>query len=102
MACGSMQGLRGNMKFVFLGIILMAFNANAADAPKADDKKKPERSAVPERITRPKPTADSLPQHVEKNSNPSACPKFEYKEKPGKIVCLEKATGPEKPKPAAK
>ena len=102
MTCGSMQGLRGNMKFVFLGIILMAFNANAADAPKADDKKKPERSAVPERITRPKPTADSLPLHVEKNSNPDACPKFEYKEKPNKIVCLQKATGPEKPKPAAK
>ena len=77
-----MQGLRGNMKFVFLGVILMAFNANAADAPKADDKKKPERSAVPERIPRPKATPDSLPQHVEKNSNPDACPKFEYKEKP--------------------
>jgi hypothetical protein len=43
-----------------------------------------------------------LPQHVEKNSNPDACPKFEYKEKPGKIVCMQKATGPEKPKPAAK
>ena len=101
MLCGSMQGLRGNMKYVFLGVILMAFNANASDAPKADDKKKPERSAVPERITRPKATPDSLPQHVEKNSNPSACPKFEYKEKPGKIVCLEKAKGPEKPKAAA-
>jgi hypothetical protein len=43
-----------------------------------------------------------LPQHVEKDSNPNACPKFEYKEKPGKIVCMQKATGPEKPKPAAK
>jgi hypothetical protein len=73
-----------------------------SDAPKADDKKKPERSAVPERIPRPKATPDSLPQHVEKNSNPDACPKFEYKEKPGKIVCMQKATGPEKPKPAAK
>jgi hypothetical protein len=90
------------MKLVFLGVILMAFNASAADAPKADDKKKPERSAVPERIPRPKATPDSLPQHVEKNSNPDACPKFEYKEKPGKIVCMQKATGPEKPKPAAK
>jgi hypothetical protein len=102
MACGSKKGLRGNMKLVFLGLILMAFNANAADAPKADDKKKPERSAVPERIPRPKATPDSLPQHVEKDSNPNACPKFEYKEKPGKIVCMQKATGPEKPKPAAK
>ena len=102
MACGLKKWLRGNMKLVFLGLILMAFNANAADPPKADDKKKPERSAVPERITRPKPTPDSLPQHVEKNSNPDACPKFEYKEKPNKIVCLQKATGPEKPKPPAK
>ena len=102
MACGLKKWLRGNMKLVFLGLSLMAFNANAADAPKADDKKKPERSAVPERITRPKATPDSLPQHVEKNSNPDACPKFEYKEKPNKIVCLQKATGPEKPKPAAK
>lgn len=102
MACGLKKWLRGNMKLVFLGLILMAFNANASDAPKADDKKKPERSAVPERITRPKATPDSLPQHVEKNSNPDACPKFEYKEKPNKIVCLQKATGSEKPKPAAK
>lgn len=90
------------MKLVFLGVILMAFNANAADAPKADDKKKPERSAVPERIPRPKATPDSLPQHVKKNSNSDACPKFEYKENTGEIVCLQKATGPEKPKPAAK
>ena len=44
---------------------------------------------------------ENVPQHVEKNSNPSACPKFEYKEKPAKIVCLEKAKGPEKPKAAA-
>jgi hypothetical protein len=43
-----------------------------------------------------------LPQQVEKNSNPNACPKFEYKDKPAKIVCLEKATGNDKPKPAAK
>ena len=75
-----MQALRGNMKLVFLGIILMAFNANAADAPKADDKKKAERSAVPERVTRPKTTPESLPLPSEKN----------------------KPAGGEKPKPAAK
>jgi len=57
---------------------------------------------VPERIPRPKPTAGSLTQYVENSSNPSSFPKSVYKAKPGKIVCLEKATGPEKPKPAAK
>jgi hypothetical protein len=97
-----MQALRGNMKSVFLGIILMAFNANAADAPKADDKKKPERSAVPERITRPKATPESLPQPLEKKSALEVCPKYEYKERDSKIVCLIKPAGGEKPKPAAK
>jgi hypothetical protein len=81
--------------------MFFAFNAEASDPPKADGKKA-ERSAVPERITRPKPSPDSLPQQVEKNSNPNACPKFEYKDKPAKIVCLEKATGNDKPKPPAK
>lgn len=88
------------MKFIFILAMLFAFNAQANDPPKADGKK-PERSEVPERITRPKSTPDSLPHAVEKNSNPDACPKFEYKEKPAKIVCLQKATGAEKPKPAA-
>ena len=97
-----MQALRGNMKLVFLGIIMMAFNANAADAPKADDKKKPERSAVPERITRPKATQESLPQPLEKKSVLEVCPKYEYKERDSKIVCLIKPAGGEKPKPAAK
>jgi len=97
-----MQALRGNMKLVFLGIILMAFNANAADAPKADDKNKPERSAVPERITRPKATPESLPQPLEKKSVLEVCPKYEYKEKNSKIVCLISPAGGEKPKPAAK
>jgi hypothetical protein len=90
------------MKIVFIVTMLCALNAFAADPPKAGDKKTPERSAVPERITRPKPSPDSLPQPVEKNSNPGACPKFEYKEKPGKIVCMDKATGGDKPKPPAK
>ena len=102
MTCGSLQALRGNMTLVFLGIILMAFNANAADAPKADDKKKPERSAVPERITRPKATPESLPQPLEKKSVLEVCPKYEYKERDSKIVCLIKPAGGEKPKPAAK
>ena len=66
-----------------------------------DDKKSVERSAVPERITRPKSTPDSLPQPVEKKEAGEGCSKFEYKEKPAKIVCMNKATG-EKPKPAAK
>ena len=88
------------MKLLIILAMLGAANVYASDAPKADDKKAPERSAVPEKITRSKSTPDSLPQPVEKNSNPSACPKFEYKEKPAKIVCLEKAKGPEKPKAA--
>ena len=88
------------MKYIFVLSILLAMNAQASDPPKGDAKK-PERSAVPERITRPKPTPDSLPHPVEKNSNPDACPKFEYKEKPAKIVCLQKAVGADKPKPAA-
>ena len=102
MSCGSMQGLRGTMKFLFLGIILLAFNANAADPPKADDKNKPERSAVPERITRPKATPESLPQPLEKKSVLEVCPKYEFKEKNSKIVCLINPAGGEKPKPAAK
>jgi hypothetical protein len=88
------------MKFIFILAMLFAFNAQANDPPKADGKK-PERSEVPERITRPKSTPDSLPHAVEKNSNPDACPKFEFKEKQAKIVCLQKATGADKPKPAA-
>jgi hypothetical protein len=89
------------MKFLIALTLSFAFNAQASDPPKGDGKK-PERSAVPERITRPKPKPADLPQAVEKDSTPGACPKFEYKEKPAKIVCMEKATGPEKPKPAAK
>ena len=89
------------MKFLIALTLLLAFNAQASDPPKGDGKK-PERSAVPERITRPKPKPADLPQAVEKDGTPGACPKFEYKEKPAKIVCMEKATGPEKPKPAAK
>jgi hypothetical protein len=89
------------MKFALILVMLFAFNAEASDAPKADDKKAPERSAVPEKITRPKAKPDDLPQPVAKNSNPDACPKFEYKEKPAKIVCLQKAVGADKPKPAA-
>lgn len=89
------------MKFAVILAMLFAFNAFASDAPKADDKKKPERSAVPEKITRPKSNSDSLPQPVEKKSNSDACPKFEYKEKQGKIVCMQKATGSEKSKPAS-
>ena len=89
------------MKYALILAMLCAVNAFANDAPKADDKKKPERTAVPEKITRPKPTPDSLPQAVSKNSNPDACPKFEYKEKGGKIVCLQKSAAAEKPKAAA-
>ena len=89
------------MKIVFILTMLCALNAFAADPPKGD-KKTPERSEVPERIPRPKPSRDALPKHVEKNSNPGGCPKFEYKEKQGKIVCLDKATGADKPKPPAK
>ena len=96
------NGPRALMKIVLMMTLLCAVNAFASDAPKAGDKKAPERSAVPERITRPKPSPNSLPQHVEKNSNPGGCPKFEYKEKPGKIVCMDKATGADKPKPPAK
>ena len=90
------------MKFVLALVMLFALNAHASDPPKkGDDKKSVERSAVPERIARPKPTPDSLPQRVEKKEAGEACSKFEYKEKPAKIVCMDKATG-EKPKPAAK
>lgn len=89
------------MKFVVVLAMLFALNAQASDAPKkGDDKKSVERSLVPERITRPKSTPDSLPQPVEKKEAGEACSKFEYKEKPAKIVCLNKATG-EKPKAAA-
>jgi hypothetical protein len=88
------------MKYALILLMLFAGNAFANDPPKADDKK-PERSAVPEKITRPKSTPDSLPQAVAKNSNPDACPKFEYKEKPAKIVCLIKSANADKPKPAA-
>jgi hypothetical protein len=56
---------------------------------------------VPERITRPKAKPDELPQQTEKRGAGEGCSKFEYKEKPAKIVCLNKATG-EKPKPAPK
>ncbi len=89
------------MKFILILAMTLVFNAQASDPPKGDGKK-PERSAVPERITRPKAKPDDLPQPVEKNSNSGACPKFEYKEKPAKIVCLEKATGNDKAKPPAK
>ena len=89
-----------NMKHALILVAFVAFNASASDAPKADDKKKPERSAVPEKITRPKPTPDSLPQAVEKKAPGEACAKFEYKEKGSKIVCLIQATG-EKPKAPA-
>jgi hypothetical protein len=89
-----------NMNHALIIVLLFAGNAFANDPPKADDKK-PERSAVAEKITRPKSTPDSLPQAVAKNSNPDACPKFEYKEKGGKIVCLQKSAAAEKPKPAA-
>jgi hypothetical protein len=89
------------MKFVVVLAMLSALNAQASDAPKKGDDKKPlERSVVPERITRPKSTADSLPQPVEKREPGEACSKFEFKENPPKIVCLIKATG-EKPKAAA-
>jgi hypothetical protein len=90
-----------NMKNALILIAFFAFNASASDAPKADDKKKPERSAVPEKITRPKSTPDSLPQPVEKKEAGDGCAKFEYKEKGGKIVCLIQAKGNDKPKPAA-
>ncbi len=90
------------MKFLVIFAMLFAFNAQANDPPKkGDEKQKPERSAVPERITRPKPTPDSLPQPVEKKAAGEGCAKFEYKEKPNKIVCLIQAKGNDKPKPAA-
>ena len=90
------------MKFVIEVVMLFALNDHASDPPKKGDDKKPlERSLVPERITRPKATADSLPQHVEKKESGEGCSKYEYKEKPAKIVCMNKATG-EKPKAAAK
>jgi hypothetical protein len=57
---------------------------------------------VPERITRPKAKPDELPQQTEKRGAGEGCSKFEYKEKPAKIVCLNKATGNEKAKPPAK
>jgi hypothetical protein len=39
---------------------------------------------------------------VEKREAGEGCSKFEYKEKPAKIVCMQKAMGNEKPKPATK
>ena len=90
-----------NMKYALILVAFFALNASASDAPKADDKKKPERSAVPEKITRAKATPDSLPQPVAKKEPGDGCAKFEYKEKGGKIVCLNKAAGGDKPKPAA-
>lgn len=89
------------MKFILILAMMLVFNAEASDPPKGDAKK-PERSAVPERITRPKAKPGDLPQPVEKNSSSGACPKFEYKEKPAKIVCMEKAMGNDKSKPATK
>lgn len=88
------------MKFILILAMMLVFNAEASDPPKGDAKK-PERSAVPERITRPKAKPDELPQQTEKRGAGEGCSKFEYKEKPAKIVCLNKATG-EKPKPAPK
>jgi len=88
------------MKFILILAMILVFIAEASDPPKGDAKK-PERSAVPERITRPKAKPDDLPQQVEKREAGEGCSKFEYKEKPAKIVCLNKATG-EKPKPPAK
>ena len=87
-------------QLVFSLTIFMASNATAADAPKTDDKKKPQ-SWPPERVTRPKPT---LPQPnlmdgkpAEKSGDPAPCTKFEYKESSGKIQCMNKALGSEKP-----
>jgi hypothetical protein len=87
-------------QLVFLLTIFMALNATAADAPKTDDKKKLQ-SWPPERLTRPKPT---LPQPnlmdgkpAEKSGDPAPCNKFEYKESSGKIQCMNKALGSEKP-----
>jgi hypothetical protein len=99
---GSKLNCEELMKLILVLVMLFALNANASDPPKkGDDKKTLERSLVPERITRPKSTPDSLPQPVEKKEAGEGCSKFEYKEKPAKIVCLNKATG-EKPKAAAK
>ena len=87
-------------QLVFLLTIFMAMNATAADAPKTDDKKKPQ-SWPPERVTRPKP---ALPQPTlkdgkpaEKSGDPAPCAKFEYKESSRKIQCMNKALGSEKP-----
>ncbi len=90
-----------DMKYALILAAMFAFNATAADAPKADDKKL-ERSVVPEKITRPKSTPASLPQPVEKKEPGDGCAKFEFKEKDGKIVCLLTQKAPDKPKPAAK
>jgi hypothetical protein len=90
------------MKLLIILSMLGAVNAYASDPPKANDKKAPERSVVPERITRPKSTPESLPQPLEKKSTLDVCPKYEYKERDSKIVCLIKPAGGEKPKPAAK
>ena len=90
------------MKLLIILSMLGAVNAYASDPPKANDKKAPERSVVPERITRPKSTPESLPQPLEKKSTLEVCPKYEYKEKNSKIVCLISPAGGEKPKPAAK
>jgi hypothetical protein len=89
------------MKFILILAMILVFNAEASDPPKGDAKK-PERSAVPERITRPKAKPDDLPKQVEKREAGEGCSKFEYKEKPAKIVCMQKAMGNEKPKPATK
>ena len=87
-------------QLVFSLTIFMASNATAADAPKTDDKKKLQ-SWPPECVTRPKPT---LPQPnlmdgkpAEKSGDPVPCTKFEYKESSGKIQCMNKALGSEKP-----
>jgi hypothetical protein len=90
------------MKHALILAAFFAFNALAADTPKADDKKKPERSSVPEKITRPKVKSDSLPQPVRKREPGDGCAKFEFKENDGKIVCMNKATGSDKPKPPTK
>ena len=63
------------MKLLIILTMLGAVNAYASDAPKANDKKAPERSVVPERITRPKSTPESLPQPLEKKSTLDEKPK---------------------------
>jgi len=80
------------MKFILILAMLFAFNAQANDPPKADGKK-PERSEVPERITRPKSTPDSLPHPVEKIATLMLAPSLSSKKNKPKLCAFKRLLG---------